>query len=443
MREIVHVQIGQCGNNIGTKFWEVISDEHGLSMDGTFEGDSDLQLQRMNVYFVEGPGNRFVPRAILADLDPGSLDSVLSGPCGRLFKPDNFAAGKASAANNWAKGYYTEGAELVDVALDLIRAEAEACDLIQGIQIVHSLGGGTGGGMTSLLMTRLKEEYPERILKTYNVIPSPMMSDVVVEPYNAVLTLGKSIEYTDQTFCVDNRAMHHICTHVLKLTVPTFKDANRLISNYMSGITTSFRFPGQLNTDLRKLLVNLVPFPRLHFFVPAYAPLMSRSSAPYTVISIPELTQQLFHANSMFVYYDPRLSKFLTVAAIFRGRVSTKLVDMQMLNIRNRNSPYFVEWIPNNIQTALCDIAPRGLTMSASMISNTTAIQEPFKRLTIAFDGMMKKRAYLHWYTAEGMDESEFSDSRSTVNDLVSEYQQQEEAIAETSFAEDPAEYED
>ena len=191
--------------------------------------------------------------------------------------------------------------------------------------MVHSLSGGTGGGMSALLMTKLKEEYPERILKTYSVMPSPLMSDVVVEPYNAMLSLSKSIEYTDQTFCIDNRALHHICTHVLKLSTPTFNDLNHLISNYMSGITACFRFPGQLNTDLRKLLVNLVPFPRLHFFVPAYAPLLSRSARPYTILTVPELTQRLFHANNMFVYCDPRLAKFLTVAAIFRGRMSTKV----------------------------------------------------------------------------------------------------------------------
>lgn len=82
--------------------------------------------------------------------------------------------------------------------------------------------------------------------------------------------------------------------------------------------------------------------------------------------------------------------------------------------------------------------------MNASMVSNTTAIQEPFKRLVDAFDSMMKKRAYLHWYTAEGMDETEFFDSRSTMYDLVSEYQRQQEATMETSFVEDlVAEYED
>ncbi|XP_076389848.1 tubulin beta chain-like isoform X2 [Megachile rotundata] len=443
MREIVVLQIGQCGNNVGVKFWEVISDEHGLRTDGIFCGESDLQSQRLNVYFSEGPGDRYVPRAVLVDLDRGSLNSVLSTSYGRLFKPDNFVAGHAGAANNWAKGFYTEGAELADTVLDLVRREAEACDLMQGIQMVHSLGGGTGAGMGALLTIKLKEEYPERILKSYSVIPSPTMSDVVVEPYNAVLALGKSMENTDETFCMDNQALHHVCTHVLKLTTPTFGDANHLISACMAGITTCLRFPGQLNTDLRKLLVNLVPYPRLHFFVPGYAPLTSRSAAPFTVLSVPQLTQQLFHANSMFAYCNPSKGKFFTVAAIFRGRMSTKLVDEQMLNIRNKNSSYFIEWIPNNVQTAICDVPPRGLSMSATIISNTTAIQELFKRLTNSFSGMLKKKAYVHWYTAEGMDETEFVESQTALHDLVSEYQRHQEALTETEYDEELLEYEE
>ena len=191
-----------------------------------------------------------------------------------------------------------------------------------GIQLVHSVGGGTGSGMGALLMVRLKEEYPEMITKTYSVIPSPKLSNVVVEPYNAILALSRSIESTDETFCMDNQALHHICTHVLRLSTPSYSDVNHLISACMSGITASLRFPGQLNTDLRKLLVNLVPFPRLHFFVPGYAPLTSRSSAPYRALSVPELTQQLFNANNMFAYCDPTRGKFMTAATIFRGLMS-------------------------------------------------------------------------------------------------------------------------
>ncbi|XP_029349164.1 tubulin beta-4B chain isoform X9 [Echeneis naucrates] len=135
MREIVHLQAGQCGNQIGAKFWEVISDEHGIDPSGTYHGDSDLQLERINVYYNEATGGKYVPRAVLVDLEPGTMDSVRSGPFGQVFRPDNFVFGQSGAGNNWAKGHYTEGAELVDSVLDVVRKEAESCDCLQGFQL--------------------------------------------------------------------------------------------------------------------------------------------------------------------------------------------------------------------------------------------------------------------------------------------------------------------
>ncbi len=90
MREIVHIQAGQCGNQIGAKFWEVISDEHGIDPNGTYHGDSYLQLEHINVYYNEATGGKYVPRAVLVDLEPGTIDSVRSGPFGQIFRPDNF-----------------------------------------------------------------------------------------------------------------------------------------------------------------------------------------------------------------------------------------------------------------------------------------------------------------------------------------------------------------
>uniref|UniRef100_A0A8D3E845 Tubulin/FtsZ GTPase domain-containing protein n=1 Tax=Scophthalmus maximus TaxID=52904 RepID=A0A8D3E845_SCOMX len=95
MREIVHLQAGQCGNQIGAKFWEVISDEHGIDPTGSYHGDSDLQLDRINVYYNEASGGKYVPRAVLVDLEPGTMDAVRSGPFGQIFRPDNFVFGTA------------------------------------------------------------------------------------------------------------------------------------------------------------------------------------------------------------------------------------------------------------------------------------------------------------------------------------------------------------
>ncbi|XP_030648147.1 tubulin beta-4b chain isoform X10 [Chanos chanos] len=137
MREIVHLQAGQCGNQIGAKFWEVISDEHGIDPTGSYHGDSDLQLDRINVYYNEATGGKYVPRAVLVDLEPGTMDSVRSGPFGQIFRPDNFVFGQSGAGNNWAKGHYTEGAELVDSVLDVMEfteAESNMNDLVSEYQ---------------------------------------------------------------------------------------------------------------------------------------------------------------------------------------------------------------------------------------------------------------------------------------------------------------------
>ncbi|KAG8007640.1 Tubulin beta-6 chain [Nibea albiflora] len=369
MREIVHLQIGQCGNQIGSKFWEVISDEHGLNATGIYEGDSVLQLERVNVYFNEAHGN-------------------------------------SGAGNNWAKGHYTEGAELVDQVID-----------------------------------RIREEYPDRIMNSFSIMPSPKVSDTVVEPYNATLSVHQLLENTDETFCIDNEALYDICFRTLKLTTPTYGDLNHLVCMTMSGVTTSLRFPGQLNADLRKLAVNMVPFPRLHFFMPGFAPLTARGSQQYRALTVPELTQQMFDARNMMTACDPRRGRYLTVAGMFRGRMSTKEVDEQMLAMQQKNSNYFVDWIPHNVKVAVCDIPPRGLKMASTFIGNNTAIQEIFRRVGEQFSMMFRRKAFLHWYTGEGMDEMEFTEAESNLNDLVSEYQQYQEATADIGWdAEDEEE---
>ncbi|WFD36586.1 Tubulin beta chain (Beta tubulin) [Malassezia cuniculi] len=436
MREIVHLQTGQCGNQVGYKFWEVLSDEHGIDGNGAYVGNSSLQLERLNVYYNEAAENRYVPRAVLVDLEPGTMDAIRSSPMGSLFRPDNFVFGQSGAGNNWAKGHYTEGAELVDSVMDVVRKEAENCDMLQGFQITHSLGGGTGAGMGTLLISKIREEYPDRMMATFSVMPSPKVSDTVVEPYNATLSVHQLVENADETFCIDNEALYDICLRTLKLQTPNYDDLNHLVSLVMSGITTCLRFPGQLNSDLRKLAVNMVPFPRLHFFLVGFAPLTAANSQQFRAVSVPELTSQMFDSKNMMAASDPRQGRYLTVAAYFRGKLSMKEVEDQMHAVQTKNSSYFVEWIPNNVQTAHCDIPPRGMKMSVTFIGNNTSIQELFRRVSNQFQAMFRRKAFLHWYTGEGMDEMEFTEAESNIADLLSEYQQYQEATADDDLEE-------
>jgi len=439
MREIVHIQAGQCGNQIGSKFWEVVCDEHAIDPQGCYKGQNDMQLERINVYYNEATGGRYVPRAVLVDLEPGTMDSVRASPIGGIFRPDNFVFGQSGAGNNWAKGHYTEGAELIDSVLDVVRKEAEGCDCLQGFQVTHSLGGGTGSGMGTLLISKIREEFPDRMMMTFSVFPSPKVSDTVVEPYNCTLSVHQLVENADEVMVIDNEALYDICFRTLKLATPTYGDLNHLVSAVMAGATCCLRFPGQLNADLRKLAVNLIPFPRLHFFMIGFAPLTARGSQNFRLLNVAELTQQMFDAKNMMCAADPRHGRYLTAACMFRGTISTKEVDEQMLNVQNKNSAYFVEWIPNNIKTSICDIPPRGLKMSTTFIGNSTSIQEMFKRVSEQFTLMFRRKAFLHWYTGEGMDEMEFTEAESNMNDLISEYQQYQDATVEAEAAETEA----
>jgi len=434
-REVVSFHAGQCGNQVAKEFWKIVSNEHGLDLSGTYTGDQDVQLERAHVFYSESASGKYVPRAINFDLETGVLDAIKNSDMGGLFKPTNLISAQNGAGNNWAKGHYTEGAELVDQVLDVGRREAENCDTLQGFQVTQSLGGGTGSGMGTLLISKIREEYPDRMMLTYSVYPSPKVSDTVVEPYNTLLSIHQLIENADEVVVLDNEALYDICFRLLKNPTPTFGDLNKLVGNGMSGITSCIRFAGQLNSDLRKLAVNLIPFPRLHFFTISFAPLEATESSEFTNKGVKDITESVFDPKQMFMAPDVREGKYLTAAVTFRGPFATKDVDEQLLNMQMKNTAYFVEWIPNNIKSSLCNVPNAGFKGNAVFIGNTTAMKLLNTRILEQFSKLYGVKAYLHWYTGEGMDEMEFQEAESNVTDLVAEYTQYEEATVDQEVA--------
>jgi tubulin beta len=445
VREIIHVQVGQCGNQVGTAFWKAVFQEHDLSTNGNYERPEKAQdddgdgipdaLENVDVYFrpttEEKLNAKYIPRAVLVDLEPGTMDVIKGCSIGSVFKPDNMCFGANGAGNNWAKGHYTEGAELVEEVLDKIRQEIEQCDAPQGFQLFHSLGGGTGSGMGTLLLLKIRDGYPDRITTTYSVYPSPKVSDTVVEPYNAVLSSHQLLENSDETFIVDNEALYNIANNVLKKPNPTYSELNDLIAQATCGITCSLRFPGALNGDLRKLGVNLVPFPRLHFFLITQAPLASKQDSNKAVLNVKELRKQAFSQRNFYSNVKPDDGKYLAGSFCFRGPMTTQEVDENMEKLQNENGDDFVEWIPNNIKSAIIGRPPTTSTMSCTFIANTTALKSIFQRLATQFGAMYRRKAFLHWYKGEGMDEMEFQEADKNVRDLITEFQDKQDAELE------------
>ncbi|KAJ2514943.1 Tubulin beta-3 chain [Coemansia sp. RSA 2049] len=435
MREILTVQAGQCGNQIGTAFWKNIIQEHGIDEEGKYVGTNEAQIERANVYFSEARDRRYVPRVVGVDLEPGVINSIRESKYGHLFRPESMVCADNGAGNNWAKGFYTEGAELLDSVLDIVRREAEGCDLLSGFQVCHSVAGGTGSGLGSLLLQKIREEYPDRMLSTFTVMPSAKASDTVVEPYNSVLTIHHLIENSDMTFCLDNEALGRICVETLKIKSPVHDDLNNLVARVMSGVTTSLRFPGQLNADLRKLAVNMVPFPRLHFLISGIAPLTGSQAQSYRNVTVPDLCQQMYDARNMMVLTDPRHGRYLTCAAMFRGKVSLKECEDTILAYADKNPSVFIEWIPNSTQIAVCDVPRFDMDISSTFLGNSTSIQELFARIRIQFSSMFRRKAFIHWFTDEGMDEMEFTEAESNIADLINEYKQYQDAAVDEDFA--------
>merc|ERR1712178_163117 len=273
--------------------------------------------------------------------------------------------------------------------------------------------------------------YPDRILNTFSVYPSPKVSDTVVEPYNAVLSSHQLLENSDETFVVDNEALYNIAHNLLKLPSPTYTELNSLIAMAMCGITSSLRFPGKLNGDLRKLGVNLVPFPRLHFFLISHAPLFDPKSGNRTNLNVRELTAQAYSARNFYSNVKADDGKYLALSLVFRGAMTTQEVDKEVEALQIKNADDFVEWIPNNIKSRIVEVAPKTSDASATFIANTTALKGIFMRLASQFGAMYKRKAFLHWHKGEGMDEMEFQEADKNVRDLITEYQDKQDATYE------------
>merc|ERR1739848_799061 len=216
-------------------------------------------------FFTESASGKFVPRALYLDLEPTCVEEIRSSEFRDLYHPDQLICGKEDAANNYARGHYTIGKELIDTVLERVRKLSENCSGLQGFMVFHSFGGGTGSGFTSLLMERLSVDYGKKSKLEFAVYPAPRVSTAVVEPYNSILTTHTTLEHSDCAFMVDNEAIYDICRRNLGIDRPTYTNLNRMIGQIVSSITASLRFDGALNVDLTEFQTNLVPYPRIHF----------------------------------------------------------------------------------------------------------------------------------------------------------------------------------
>ncbi|KAA0707315.1 Tubulin alpha-1C chain [Triplophysa tibetana] len=446
-RECISVHVGQAGVQIGNACWELYCLEHGIQPDGQMPSDKTIGRgdDSFNTFFSETGAGKHVPRAVFVDLEPTVIDEVRSGIYRQLFHPEQLITGKEDAANNYARGHYTIGKELIDLVLDRIRKLSDQCTGLQGFLVFHSFGGGTGSGFTSLLMERLSVDYGKKSKLEFSIYPAPQVSTAVVEPYNAILTTHTTLEHSDCAFMVDNEAIYDICRRNLDIERPSYTNLNRLISQIVSSITASLRFDGALNVDLTEFQTNLVPYPRIHFPLATYAPVISAEKAYHEQLTVAEITNACFEPANQMVKCDPRHGKYMACCLLYRGDVVPKDVNAAIANIKTKRTIQFVDWCPTGFKVGINyqppTVVPGGdlakVQRAVCMLSNTTAIAEAWARLDHKFDLMYAKRAFVHWYVGEGMEEGEFSEAREDMAALEKDY---EEVGADSVEGEDEGE---
>ncbi|XP_040572691.1 tubulin alpha chain [Lepeophtheirus salmonis] len=442
MREVISIHVGQAGVQMGNACWELYCLEHGIKPDGTIPSDSIYQEDdSFSTFFSETGSGIHVPRAVFVDLEPTVIDEIRVGTYRSLFHPEQLITGKEDAANNYARGHYTIGKEQIDVSLDRIRKLVDQSSSLQGFLIFHSFGGGTGSGFASLLLERLSIEYGKKAKLCFSIYPAPQVSTAIVEPYNALLYTHTTLEHCDVAFLVDNEAIYDLCRINLNITRPTYINLNRLISQIISSITASLRFDGALNVDLNEFQTNLVPYPRIHYPLATFSPVISADKAFHEKLSVDEITKNCFDAGSQMVKCNPKNGKYMAVCLLYRGDVVPKDVNSAIVSIKSNRSIQFVDWCPTGFKVGINyqppTVVPGGdlakVHRAVCGLSNTTAIKEAWASLDRKFDLMFQKRAFVHWYVGEGMEEGEFNEAREDIAALEMDY----EEVASDNFSDE------
>merc|ERR1712176_44317 len=374
---------------------------------------------------------------ITVDLEPTVVDDVRTGLHAQMFHPEFLLNGKEDAANNFARGHYTVGKEILDQVNDRLRKLVDNSQNVQGFIINHAVGGGTGSGLGALILERIAVDYRKKSKIGFEIYPAPKISTCIVEPYNAMLSTHWLLDHTEVSVILDNEAIYAICQKQLDKDRPSYQDLNIIISKVISSMTASLRFDGELNVDLGEFQTNLVPFPRLHFMTTALAPVISKDKASHEAQTVREITDHVFQPQNMLVKYsefDPVEDKYMAISINYRGDIKSKEANATVQWLKQNNKVSFVEWCPTGFKIGLNNVPATVLPendkdgkkfpkseedimakadRNAVMIGNNVAVSRVFtERITKKYDMMYSQRAFVHWYVGEGMEEGEFSEAR-------------------------------
>ncbi|XP_039268620.2 tubulin epsilon chain-like [Styela clava] len=467
MTQSIMVQVGQCGNQIGCRFWDLCLREHSFhDQKGVYNDSVSSFFRNTDSRFDSGADipvgqgkskiSNLKARAILVDMEEGVINEMLQTRLGSIFDHKQLITDVSGSGNNWAVGNKEYGTLYKDQIIEQVRKAAEACDCLQCFFIVHSMGGGTGSGLGTAILALLKDEYPEVYRFVTAVYPS-QDDDVITSPYNSVLAMRQLTEYADCVLPIDNQSLVNIYDKVSQAQSKNkfssdrsvkadslvtsnkgcleqkkekpFDSMNNIVANTILNMTSSSRFEGSLNVDLNEIAMNLVPFPKMHYLVSSVAPLYISKDVGLPPRRLDQAFGDLFTKDHQLVTADPARSLYLACALMVRGS-DVSVSDLRRNIDKLKANLNFVPWNMEGWKTGLCNFPPVGQPYSLLCLSNNTCVQHAFRNLRERFSKLYKRKAHIHHYErVDGFDLSLFDEGRESLNSVIAEYQEMENMV--------------
>ena len=462
-REIITVQVGQCGNQIGCRFWEMALNEHAAynakarydeALSSFFQNVDARRDPPVNVP-VGDPIRALKARAVVVDMEEGVTNELLTGPMRDVFDSKQFITGQSGSGNNWACGSHHYGPMYRESLLEQVRRPVEEADSLQSFMLLHSLGGGTGSGLGSYLLAALADEYPDVYRFSVSVFPSDD-DDVVTSPYNAMLSCAALAEHADCVLPVDNQALMDIVQSIeakSKNASPfggrsggvlsgsslsgvdggdvagraghggkPWDGMNGIAANLLLNLTAGMRFDGALNVDINEITMNLVPFPRLHFLLSSMSPVVTPADRGMTVPAprtLDQIFSEVFSTDRQLASVDPRRNTYMACALLMRGAVN--ISDANRNVERLKRGLKMAHWVSDGFKVGLCDRAPVNSLYSATCLANNCAMQKPLSAICERFHKLRRKKVFLHHYT-EYMEVEDIDGAAASIGSLAEEY---------------------
>lgn len=312
----------------------------------------------------------------------------------------------------------------------MVEREAEGSDSLEGFVLTHSIAGGTGSGLGSYVLERLNDRFPKKIIQTYSVFPNQdHTSDVVVQPYNSLLTMKRLALNVDCTIVLDNTSLNRIAEDRLGIKNASIQQTNSLISTVMAASTTTLRYPGYMNNDLVGLLASLIPTPRCHFLMTGYTPMtIDKYVSSVKKTSVIDVMRRLLQTKNIMVSAQTKRGYYISILNIIQGDVDATQVHKSLQRIKEKKLAKMIEWGPTSIQVALSKKSPyvdNPHKVSGLMMANHTSIRQLFQKISKDYSGMKKMNAFIDQYKKEKMFSDsleEFDESYNVVKNLIEEY---------------------